>query len=191
MSCCVVERLCVYLLSSRTITEYESQVIRSQGTDMQKAAKLLQVVLKKGRNACQLLFDSLEKCCQCPPLFERVTGLPERRRSNTAPTYVINISHSNLSNCIIGDCNFQGVATCIQQLQSMGSEHAMHETMGSNTTSDHQRAVQACPEPERQRSVQVYGSQLQYVIIGDNNSLQAGDTQEEEDEDMELINERN
>ncbi|CAB1334180.1 unnamed protein product, partial [Coregonus sp. 'balchen'] len=168
MSCCVVERLCVYLLSSKTITEYESQVIWSQGTDMQKAAKLLQVVLKKGRNACQLFFDSLERCCQCPPLFERVTGLPERRRSNTAPTYVINISHSNLSNCIIGDCNFQGVATCIQQLQSIGSEHARHE---------------------RQRSVQVYGSQLQYVIIGDNNSLQAGDTQEEEEEDMELINE--
>ncbi|XP_020361102.1 uncharacterized protein LOC109907515 isoform X2 [Oncorhynchus kisutch] len=192
MSCCAVERLCVYLLSSRTITEYESQVIWSQRTDMEKAAKLLQVVLKKGRNACLLFFDSLEKCCQCPPQLERVTGLPERRRTNTAPTYVINISHSNLSNCIIGDGNFQGVTTCIQQPQSMGSEDARHETMGGNVTSDHQRAVQACPDPELQRSVQVYGSQLQYVIIGDNNNLQAEDTPEEEDgEEEELINKSN
>nr|XP_046170163.1 uncharacterized protein LOC124005199 isoform X3 [Oncorhynchus gorbuscha] len=158
---------------------------------MEKAAKLLQVVLKKGRNACLLFFDSLEKCCQCPPQFERVTCLPERR-TNTAPTYVINISHSNLSNCIIGDGNFQGVPTCIQQPQSMGSEDARHETMGGNVTSDHQRAVQACPDPELQRRVQVYGSQLQYVIIGDNNDLQAEDTPEEDDgEEEELINESN
>ncbi|XP_029594281.1 uncharacterized protein LOC115177538 isoform X1 [Salmo trutta] len=191
MSCRVVERLCVYLLSSRTITEYESQVIWSQRTDMQKAAKLLQVILMKGRDACLHFFDSLEKCCQCPPQVERVTGLPERR-TNTAPTYVINISHSNLSNCIIGDGNFQGVTTCIQQPQRMGSEDSRHETMGGNTTSDHQRAAQAWPDPELQRSVQVYGSQLQYVIIGDNNNLQVEDTPEEEEgEEEELINESN
>ncbi|XP_029599077.1 uncharacterized protein LOC115181177 isoform X2 [Salmo trutta] len=173
MSCCAVERLSVYLLSSRTITEYDSQVIWSQRTDMEKAAKLLQVVLKKGRNACVLFFDALEKCCQCPQQFERVTGLPERRRTNTAPTYVINISHSNLSNCIIGDGNFQ-------------------ETMGGNVTSDHQRAVQACPDPELQRSVQIYRSQLQYVIIGDNNNLQVEDIPElEEGEEEKLIHESN
>lgn len=56
----------------------------------------------------------------------------ERRRNNTAPTYVINISHSNLSNCIIGDGNFQGVATCIQQPQSMGSEDARHGKLQSH-----------------------------------------------------------
>ena len=64
--------------------------------------------------------------------------------------------------------------------------------MGGNVTSDHQRAVQACPDPELQRSVQVYGSQLQYVIIGDNNNLQAEYIPEEEEgEEEELINKSN
>lgn len=56
----------------------------------------------------------------------------ERRRNNTAPTYVINISHSNLSNCIIGDGNFQGV-TCIQQPQRMGSKDSRHGKLQSNS----------------------------------------------------------
>lgn len=64
--------------------------------------------------------------------------------------------------------------------------------MGGNVTSDHQRAVQACPDPELQRSVQIYRSQLQYVIIGDNNNLQVEDTPElEEGEEEKLIHESN
>ncbi|KAJ7985595.1 hypothetical protein DPEC_G00353700 [Dallia pectoralis] len=188
ISCCVVERLCMHLLSSRTITQYENQVIMSQGTDMQKASQLLQVVLKKGRGACLLFYKSLESCC--PDVYERITGIPavetqdqlelSEKRNRSSPTYIINISHSNLSNFIVGDSSFQHVTTCEQPSFTQDLADLPQETIEGMYRSDHQRAVQVCTDPESQRSVQVYGSNLQYVIIGDNNTMLVGDTQEED-----------
>ncbi|XP_019897068.1 uncharacterized protein si:dkey-29h14.10 [Esox lucius] len=201
ISCSLVERLCIQLLSSRTMTEYESQVIRSKETDMQKASQLLQVVLKKGRNACLLFYKDLERCC--PELFERVTGLQavktqhnsemSEKRNHCPATYVINISHSTLSNFIIGGGSFQHVTTCTQQPLTQDSVALPQETMEAKYESDHQRAVQACTDPKFQ-SVQVYRSKLQYVIIGDSNTMEVRDTveveeEEEEEEEVEVVEE--
>ncbi|KAL0984925.1 hypothetical protein UPYG_G00150550 [Umbra pygmaea] len=193
ISCCLAERLCAQLLSSRTITEYESQVIRSQGTDLQMASQLLQVVLKKGRSACLLFYKEIESCC--PQLYESVTGLPaketkhtfrditEVKRNNNAPTYIINISNSTLSSVIIGDHHFEHVTTSEPKPLSEDSLCHVQETMECNYNSEQKEAVQASPDQESLKSVQVSGSQLQYVIIGDHSTLQVTQEGEEIDED--------
>lgn len=70
----LVQKMSNYLYRSRTITAYESQVITSQATDMQKSSKMMQIVIKKGQSACGSFLRCLGICD--PGLYEKVTGYP-------------------------------------------------------------------------------------------------------------------
>lgn len=70
----LVQRMSSCLSRSRTITAYEAQVITSQPTDMQKASRLMQIVIKKGQSACSSFLTCLGICD--PVLYENVTGFP-------------------------------------------------------------------------------------------------------------------
>lgn len=70
----LVQKMSNYLYRSRTITAYESQVITSQATDVQKASKMMQIVIKKGQSACDSFLRCLGICD--PGLYENVTGHP-------------------------------------------------------------------------------------------------------------------
>ncbi|XP_053478251.1 uncharacterized protein si:dkey-29h14.10 isoform X2 [Ictalurus furcatus] len=71
MPSCMVQQISDCLRSSRTLTDYEVQVIRAAVTDMQQATCLLQTLLRKGRTPCLLFFRCLYVCS--PSLFHTVT----------------------------------------------------------------------------------------------------------------------
>ncbi len=70
----LVQKMSSCLSRSRTIMAYEEQVITSQPTDMQKASMLMQIVIKKGQNACSSFLACLG--IYDPVLYKNVTGFP-------------------------------------------------------------------------------------------------------------------
>lgn len=173
LSSSVVEKVAASLRGSGTITELERQVIWSQPTDMEKAMKLVEIVMRKGCNTCQLFYSSLEICS--PSIFERVTGLTAQlpldtsvpERDNSTPTYIINIQNSTLSHCIIGNSNYHSVVTEQQPLLAPAQGKPAE---GCSCSCGHQMVVQTTP-PEPQ-GIQVQGSYLKYVMVGDDNTME-------------------
>lgn len=172
MSCC--------LCRSNKITKHEEQVITSQSTDMQKASRLIQIVIKKGQNACSSFLSCLGLCN--PALYENVTGFPAHfsdkghQHLEEIPLsdkvqftpYIINIQNSSLSNCIIGNNNNQCI-TCDQ--------HALlpqNDAISEEETADPQSHDQLIPPQDTisgSSIIQVEKSSMEYVIIGDHNSM--------------------
>ncbi|XP_017557496.1 uncharacterized protein si:dkey-29h14.10 [Pygocentrus nattereri] len=180
MSACLVERISACLCRSGILTEYEVQLIQTPGTDVHKASQLLLTVLRKGSRACQLFFKCLAVCS--PSLFETVTGCTVRPTdvdhyhseddicSETAgalPPYIINIHNSSLTNCIIGNNN--GLCCLLSRTG-----------VTNDKLEDIQRPDQqmAAPDPTEAPSIQVQSSQVEYVIIGDNNYMSVGSNEE-------------
>ncbi|KAL2084310.1 hypothetical protein ACEWY4_019828 [Coilia grayii] len=71
---CLVEKMTANLFHTRTITGHEVEIIVSQPTESQKASHLIQIVLRKGRKACELFYQCLGECC--PALYGKLTGTP-------------------------------------------------------------------------------------------------------------------
>ncbi|XP_048881072.1 uncharacterized protein si:dkey-29h14.10 isoform X2 [Brienomyrus brachyistius] len=166
-----------------TLTDYEGQLIRSQPTDLQKATCLMQTLIRKGEYACRLFYEALESLD--PSLFERVTGVRARRplvatpcplqdrtlpnEQSNAPTCVVHIQNSTLVNCIIGSKNDQYINSDQQgQLLQSLMEARQDVATGGECESCQMGAAQTAASSE---NLQVHGSNLEYVIIGDKNSL--------------------
>ncbi|KPP64934.1 hypothetical protein Z043_116679, partial [Scleropages formosus] len=166
MSSCLVDVICSHLSSKRTVSEFEGQVVRSQPTDLQKASQLLQMVLRKGSEVCQQFYQALERFD--PRLFEKVTGSPDAQ--GAVPTYIVNIHNSTLTNCIIGNNNGQSVSRDQQCPPPQGAEPpgSAEEDARGTCTCGHTGAEQVVTAPP---SLLVHSSNLEYVIIGDSNSL--------------------
>lgn len=179
-----VERMSSCLCHSRTITAYEAQVVSSQATDMQKASKLMEIVIKKGRSACSAFLRCLGICD--PKLYESVTGSPaplshedhhhskdisfsEKQASIT--TCIINIHNSSLRHCIIGNNNQQCI-TCHQE-PLLSQNGAINDEM-----EDDQRHDQLIPaqDPVSGSDIHMESSHIEYVIIGDQNSMTVTET---------------
>ncbi|KAG7470056.1 hypothetical protein MATL_G00135380 [Megalops atlanticus] len=204
MSSNLVETILNSLSSKKTVSVYESQMIRSQLTDMDKACHLMQTVIRKGRTACQMFYKLLESCD--PVLFEKITGSPAKAsavetlqplcgvvltdRIEGAPTYIINIHDSTLNHCIIGSHNRQHIVTEQHDLlSSQASDHARREAGRCNCKCGHQGSLQPTPAPP---SIQVNSSQLKYVIIGDHNAQtvqEAGEAVDEEEQELARLEE--
>nr|XP_015213411.1 PREDICTED: uncharacterized protein LOC107078690 [Lepisosteus oculatus] len=130
MSLGLVESIASYLYSAQAVTAFECATIRSKPTELEQASQLLSTVVRKGRRACSLFYEALEKCD--PFLSARITGSPARvpisgiHRSESAGRPVryngiqslpfssgqsppastsICISHCTLSGCIFGNDN--------------------------------------------------------------------------------------
>lgn len=176
----LVERMTCCLCRSNKITKHEEQVIISQPTDMQKASRLIQIVLKKGQNACSFFLSCLGICD--PALYKNVTGYPAQfsdkghqhleeiplsEKVQFTP-YIINIQNSSLSNCIIGNNNNQCI-TCDQ--------HALqpqNDAISEEETADHQGHDQLIPQQDTisgSSIIHVEKSNMTYAIIGDHNSM--------------------
>nr|XP_055067750.1 uncharacterized protein si:dkey-29h14.10 [Misgurnus anguillicaudatus] len=181
----LVETMSSCLCHSRTITEYEAQVVSSQVTDMQKASKLMEIVIKKGRSACSAFFGCLGICH--PKLYESVTGSPaplshedhhhskdisfsEKQASIT--TCIINIHNSSLQHCIIGNNNHQCI-TCHQEplLSQNGAINV--DEMEDNQSHDQLIPAQ---DPVSGSGIHMESSHIEYVIIGDQNSMTVTET---------------
>ncbi|XP_071758595.2 uncharacterized protein LOC139914229 [Centroberyx gerrardi] len=167
-----------------------NQVIVCKSSDRQKIFQLWQMVLRKGRRACQFFCSSLEMCG--PLLYQRFTCCPAQTdqlredkvaqaglRPPAATTLIINISNSTLIDCIIGNDSYPSAVVENQPLMQ-GSELQMHERMRCNCSCGQQGAAQtaAAPPPpsEEHQSIHIHGSHLNCVIIGDNNSMQVEQT---------------
>ncbi|XP_059423034.1 uncharacterized protein LOC132157766 [Carassius carassius] len=192
----LVQRMTSCLSGSRTITVYEAQVITSQPTDMQKASRLIQIVIKKGQSACSSFLTCLGICD--PVLYENVTGFPAQfkdedhqhveqiplsEKLHFTPC-IINIQNSSLNNCIIGNNNRQCI-TCDQHsllAQNDASDGKLNE-MPDILSSDQLIPVK---DTISVNSVHMEQSNIEYVIIGDHNSMTVTESSEaEEDTDIE------
>lgn len=188
MPSCMVQQISDCLRCSRSLTDYEVQLIRAGATDMQQAMRLLQTLLHKGCMVCLRFFQCLNACS--PALFHTVTRgsvkVTDEAHSHvekssfseataTVPPCVININNSSLNNCIIGNNNS---LCCL-----------LSQTDVTNDTVEHpQRNPQhrETPESTEAPNVQVESSSVEYVIIGDNNYMNVEsflDPQPQEDTD--------
>ncbi|XP_036449851.1 uncharacterized protein si:dkey-29h14.10 [Colossoma macropomum] len=180
MSASLVGRISTCLCRSRILTEYEVQLIQTQGTDTQKASQLLLTVLRKGSRACQLFFKCLAVCS--PSLFETVTGCTVRaadvdhyhfeddncsETNGAVPPYIINIHNSSLTNCIIGNNND---LCCL-----LSRTDVTNDKLEDMQRPDQQMVAQ---DPTEAPSIQVQSSHVEYVIIGDNNYMSIGSNEE-------------
>ncbi|KAJ8394585.1 hypothetical protein AAFF_G00043880 [Aldrovandia affinis] len=166
--------------------------------DLQKASQLMQTVIRKGRRTCQLFCKLLESCD--PLLCERVAGssasdsvletpqplhiVSQIDRQSMVPTYIINIHDSTLNNCIIGSNNAQRMTTDRQCPPSHNAENARDEAGRCSCRCGQQGSAQSSPAPQ---SLHVQSSNLEFVIIGDNNTMvvEGVDREEEEEEEEE------
>ncbi|KAG7335680.1 hypothetical protein KOW79_000373 [Hemibagrus wyckioides] len=173
MPSCMVQQISDCLRCSRDLTDYEVQMICSGVTDTQQATRLLQTLLHKGRTACLHFFQCLNACNTA--LFHAVTkGLVKitdeahhhvekssfSEATETVPPCVININNSSLNNCIIGNnnslcCLLSQTDVINDAVEHMERNHPHRET--SESTEAHK--------------VQVESSNVEYVIIGDNNYM--------------------
>ncbi|KAF7708130.1 uncharacterized protein si:dkey-29h14.10 [Silurus meridionalis] len=171
MTSCMVQQISDCLCRSQALTDYEVQVIRAGATDMKQAVCLLQTLLLKGRTPCLQFFQCLNACS--PSLFNTVTrGSVEvndeahqhvekstfSEAPETGPLCVININNSSLRNCIIGSNN----SLCCLLTQA----DVIHDAVEPPQES-HRRS----PNPTEAPNVQVESSNVEYVIIGDNNYM--------------------
>ncbi|XP_051576981.1 uncharacterized protein LOC127454072 isoform X2 [Myxocyprinus asiaticus] len=182
----LVQRMSSCLCRSRTITAYEAQVVTSQATDMQKASKLIQIVIKKGRNACSLFFSCLGFCD--PELYESVTGCPDSSHEDhhhsediplseeqgPHPPCIINIQKSSLTNCIIGNNNNQCI-TCDQHCWLSQNEKINVDEMEDSQSHD---PIIPAQDTLSGNSINVNSSHLEYIIIGDHNSMVVSNSSE-------------
>lgn len=189
----LVQKMSSCLSRSRTIMEYEEQVITSQPTDMQKASMLMQIVIKKGQNACSSFLTCLG--IYDPVLYKNVTGFPaqfnkeDHQHVEQIPLSeklqftpcIINIQNSSLTNCIIGNNNRQ-CATCDQH-----SLLPQNDASNVNEMPDFQSSDQLIPVQDTisGNSVHIERSNIEYVIIGDHNSMAVTEILEDE-EDTEI-----
>ncbi|XP_046888610.1 uncharacterized protein si:dkey-29h14.10 isoform X2 [Hypomesus transpacificus] len=185
LSASVVERVSRSLRSSGTITEMERQVIMSQPTVMQKSTKLMQIVISKGCNACELFYSSLDMCGSLifegpDPAHLSLENSPVPERDDPTPTYIINIQNSTLNHCIIGSGNHQDVL--VEQQPLLGPVPGL--APGCNCSCGHQIVVQTT-QPESQ-GVEVQSCSVQYVIIGDDNTMEVNHTQSPAEEDSDI-----
>lgn len=175
----LVQRISNCLYRSRKITAYESQVITSQATDMQKASKMIQIVIKKGKSACSSFLSCLGICD--PALYENVTGYPARfshedhqhieeipfsEKVQFTPC-IINIQNSSLANCIIGNNNSQCI-TCDQHSLLAQNDAIKVDEMAGTQSYDELIPVQ---DTNSGNSIHMERSNIEYVIIGDHNSM--------------------
>ncbi|KAJ8288397.1 hypothetical protein COCON_G00010560 [Conger conger] len=186
MSSCLVERISDYVSCKRTITPFESQLIPFQCTmDLQQASQFIQTVFSRGRRACQLFYKLLESCD--PLLAGSFTGSPDRQ--DMAPTYIINIHDSTLNNCTFGSNNGHCINANRQHPPSYSPEHVRHEV--ERCSCGQQGAAQSSSSAPP--SLQLHISDVEYVVIGDNNTVTAetveaeGQEEEEEEEEQALI----
>ncbi|XP_052000626.1 uncharacterized protein si:dkey-29h14.10 [Xyrauchen texanus] len=183
----LVQRMSSCLCQSRTITAYEAQVVTSQATDRQKASMLIQIVIKKGRNACSLFFSCLGFCD--PALYESVTGCPVHKshedhhhsediplseKQGPHPPCIINLQNSSLTNCIIGNNNSQCI-TCDQHCLL-----SQNDTINVDEMEDSQSHDPIIPTQDTLsgNSINVKSSHLEYIIIGDHNSMVVSNSSE-------------
>ncbi|KAK2855246.1 hypothetical protein Q7C36_007115 [Tachysurus vachellii] len=174
MPSCMVQQISDCLRCSRALTDYEVQVIRSGATDTQQAARLLQTLLYKGHTACLRFFQCLNACS--PSLFHTITrGLVKVTdeahhhvetsscsvTTATVPPCVITINNSSLNNCIIGNNN---------SLCCLLSQTDVHDDAVEHTERNHQDR-ETSTESTEAPNVQVESSNIEYVIIGDNNYM--------------------
>ncbi|XP_066540119.1 caspase-1 [Hoplias malabaricus] len=193
MSGCLVGKITTCLYRSHTLTEYEVQLIQTQATDMQKASTLILTLIRKGPRACQMFYKCLAVCN--PSLTESITGCTAKttgidhnhfednitsETTGTVPPCIINIHNSSLSNCIIGNNN---------DLRSLYSQtDVSNEKLEDVHRPQQQEAAQ---DSSKASSVQMQSSNVNYVIIGDNNYMDVASfndqgEQEEEEEESEL-----
>ncbi|CAL8247964.1 unnamed protein product [Lota lota] len=138
-----------------------------QASDMQNVFDLMDVVLRKGREACQLLYHSIGMCAPLP--FERVTHCSGHFLHPPATTLIINISNSTLVDCAIGNGNV--VPAVVEKQPLLGG----HEDKRCSCFRGHPVAAQpTLPPPPA--TIQVHSSNLNYVIIGDNNYMNVDQT---------------
>lgn len=163
---------------------------------MEETTQLLQMFVSKGKKACQFLCRSLEMCCplsierlidcsafRCSP-EENPTGAVTADMTRPSPTYIINIQHSTLNNCVFGNGNYQSVTAEQQPLMQSPMTETNEPIGGSCTTIDQQMAVQTTHSSSAV-DVDVHSSHLRYVIIGDQNSMLVN-TGLPEEKEMEL-----
>ncbi|KAK7157708.1 hypothetical protein R3I93_009027 [Phoxinus phoxinus] len=175
----LVQRMSNCLYRSRTITAYESQVITAQATDMQKVSKMMQIVIKKGQSACSSFLRCLGICD--PALYENVTGYPAQfghedhqqeipfsEKMQFTPC-IINIQNSSLNNCIIGNNNRQCI-TCDQH-SLLARNDAIKETVDEMAATQSNDEVIPVRETISGNSIHMERSNIEYVIIGDHNSM--------------------
>ncbi|KAG1947538.1 uncharacterized protein si:dkey-29h14.10 isoform X1 [Pimephales promelas] len=187
----LVQRMSNCLYRSRTITAYESQVITSQATDMQKASKMMQIVIKKGQHACSSFLKCLGICD--PALYENVTGCPaqfgleDHQQMEGIPfsekmqftPCIINIQNSSLTNCIIGNNNSQCI-TCDQQSLLARNDAIKVDEMAATQSNDELIPV---PETISGNIIHMERSNIEYVILGDHNSMTVTEFLNSEDEE--------
>ncbi|XP_056617982.1 uncharacterized protein si:dkey-29h14.10 [Triplophysa dalaica] len=188
----LVQRMSSCLCRSRTITEYEAQVVTSQNTDVGKASKLMEIVIRKGRRACTSFLSCLGICD--PKLYESVTGhpapfshkdhhhsedIPSSEKQASFPTCIINIHNSSVQHCIFGNNNRQCI-TCDQH--SLLSQNDAINVDEMEDSQSHDQLIPA-PDPVSQNEIHMERSQIEYVIIGDHNSMTVTETLNSEDEE--------
>ncbi|KAF1387418.1 hypothetical protein PFLUV_G00078480 [Perca fluviatilis] len=173
-----------------------NQVMTFKASNMQRLVQVVQRVVQKScRTACQMFccpLDTLlcEKVTFCPaqphqPTGDRTTQLALQNPPSTI--LIVNISNSTLIDCVIGNDTYQSAVAESQPLMQE-SERQRHDQARCSCSRGQQGAAQTSappppppppgpPLPSAQpRSINIYSSRLNCVIIGDNNYMHAEQT---------------
>ncbi|XP_062393720.1 uncharacterized protein si:dkey-29h14.10 [Sardina pilchardus] len=112
--------------------------------------------------------QSTSQCCSSP----------ERKFTPHAPAYIINIHNSNLTHCVFGNQSSQIISTEQEHLVAERQDYSLQDTVRSIPISGQQGAAEISGEPHH---IQVQHAHMEYVIIGNENSMVVTATQAEED----------
>ncbi|XP_030248550.1 uncharacterized protein LOC115566733 [Sparus aurata] len=173
-----------------------SQVIRCKAANMERILQLVQRVAQKSCiRACQLF------CCPVDTLlYEKITCCPARTqqtmdaktaqalaiRSPPSTILIVNISNSTLIDCVIGNDTYSSVMAESQPLMTESQLH-MHDQARCSYGCGQQGPAQTTPAPPPSAeppSITIHSSQLNCVIIGDNNYMHADQSHSTEAEEV-------
>ncbi|XP_040923702.1 uncharacterized protein si:dkey-29h14.10 [Betta splendens] len=161
-----------------------NQVMSLKAFSMQR---LVQLVQKSSRRACQLFccpLDALlcEKPACCPGSDSQPTAPKTAQVALTSPPstiLILNISNSTLIDCVIGPDTYASAAAESHSLMQEPALH-VHDKLRCSCSNGHQgsaptspTSASSCVSSQEPPSINIHGSHLNYVIIGDNNYMHA------------------
>ncbi|KAF7650590.1 hypothetical protein LDENG_00123380 [Lucifuga dentata] len=181
-------------------TFYQVMTREASGTQFMQ---VVQMVFKKGRRICQLFCGSsdtllCERVACCPaqtrqPEEDKTTqGLSKIKMtgllSPPSTILIINISNSTLIDCVIGNETYPSAVVQSQPLMQETQLQMQHEQRRCKGRCGQQGAAKTSSPPPppppppphpplaESQSIHIHSSNLNCVIIGDNNSMQVEQT---------------
>ncbi|XP_039594440.1 uncharacterized protein si:dkey-29h14.10 [Polypterus senegalus] len=199
----LVEKILSHLLSAHVITRYEFDIIQSKTVTFQKTSELLTAITRKGQKACMIFYKALQDCD--PSLNAQLTGkqvqpfnfkkeddfVPAPVTGGNTVNYSITIYNSQLNGCIFGNDSTLSImkqeAEDTKDQSLPAKQYATHPQAYRNSSQALKPPLlpPPPPPPPPQTDIKIIDSRAEFVIIGDNSTMEVKETIAEEDTDNE------